>query len=1187
MPKPFAHLHVHTEYSLLDGSAKIKDLIKRTKELGMDSCAITDHGVMYGVVDFYKAAKDAGIKPVLGCEMYVSPGSRFDKVKGDWGSYLHLVLLAENNVGYHNLMKLVSIGFTEGFYYRPRVDLEVLMQYKEGLIALSACLSGVVAKVLQTDGYEKGKEVALQYNEIFGQDNFFLEMCGYDAVEQQQVNAQLVRISQETGIPLVATNDVHYIHADDAKAQEILLCIQTGKTILDDDRMQFNTDQFYLKSVEEMYALFPATPEALENTQKIADRCNVEIEFGNYKLPKFHLPEGFTSHQYLIHLCETGLQKRYGNDAPLHMKRLHYEISVIENMGFIDYFLIVWDFIHFARENKIMVGPGRGSGAGSLVAYALRITDCDPIPYNLLFERFLNPERISMPDFDIDFCYERRQEVIDYVVDKYGKENVSQIITFGTMAARAVTRDVGRALAMPYADVDRVAKMIPTELGITLEKALAINPELKRAFAEEEDTRTLMDMALKLEGLPRHAGTHPAGVVICNQPVSEYVPLNVNDGVVTTQFPMGTVEELGLLKMDFLGLRTLTVIRRAAEEVQRSKGITVDLDNWTYEDPNVYGLISRAQTDGVFQLESAGMKSFMKDLQPANLEDVIAGISLYRPGPMDSIPKFLKGKKNPKRIKNIHPALDPILEPTYGCIVYQEQVMQIVRDLAGFSMGRSDLMRRAMSKKKADVMEGERKIFIFGSPEDNVPGCVKNGIPEAAAGQIFDDMSDFAAYAFNKPHAAGYALLSYQTAWLKHYHPVEFMAATMTSIMDNTAKVAAYIYECKKMHIELLPPDINEGFSAFSVSGNKIRFGLAAIRNVGRSAVEAIVTEREAGGRYRGIADFINRLSGGEINKRCVESLIKAGAFDSLGGKRVQYMAVFPVIMNGMALAKKSTLEGQMSLFDIEEEAPASTFQEDDLPPLNELPKRQLLADEKEMLGIYVSGHPLSDYVGVLQNYSKHTSLDFAASDGAEDSAPVAGENAVKDGQEIKYGGLITAKSIKYTKKDNKPMCFLTVEDMYGTVEVVVFSQMYEKKGHRLQVEQVVIVQGRVSVREEENAKIIANDVLLWDEIPQHEKDAARAGGSSAPAASVQLSSPPSSDVKQRTLWLKIPASRTVELREITNILSAYPGATPVMIYNEQTKQKFAANKNFHIAPAAGLAQELKDLLGADAVKVV
>jgi len=1178
MKHPFAHLHVHTEYSLLDGSAKISELVTTAKSQGMNSLAITDHGVMYGVIDFYKAANEAGIKPILGCEVYVAPGSRHDKKQTSDGVYQHLVLLAENNEGYHNLIKLVSLGFTEGFYYRPRVDIELLKEYSGGLIALSGCLSGVVARLLLNGTYEAARDRAVLYESIFGQGNFYLELQSYGTEEQNTVNQQLVRMSKETGIPMVATNDVHYINQSDAKAHEVLLCIQTGKTILDEDRMSFDSDQFYLKSPEEMYALFPFAREAAENTQKIADRCNVEIVFNEYKLPVFEVPGGQDAYQYLKQVCESGLTARYGEDASKHLTRLHYELDTINSMGFIEYFLIVWDFIKYARDNGIMVGPGRGSGAGSIVAYALWITDIDPIPYNLLFERFLNPERISMPDFDIDFCYERRQEVIDYVNKKYGSDHVAQIITFGTMAARAVTRDVGRALGMPYADVDRVAKMIPTELGITINKALTMSPEIKAAYDEEEDTKNLIDMALRLEGLPRHASTHAAGVVICDKPVQEYIPLNLNDGLVTTQFPMGTVEELGLLKMDFLGLRTLTVIRIAAEEVKRGRNIDIDLDDWTYDDPKVYELISQAKTDGVFQLESSGMKNFMRDLSPGNMEDIIAGISLFRPGPMDSIPKYVKGKRNPNKISYMHPSLEPILKDTYGCIVYQEQVMQIVRDLAGYSMGRSDLIRRAMSKKQADVMAEERKNFIHGLPEAGVPGCIANGVPERVAVQIFDDMTDFAAYAFNKSHAAGYAVVSYQTAWLKCYYPVEFMAATMTSYMDSTGKVAGYIHECKKMGIKLLAPDINEGQLAFSVAGNNIRFALAAIRNVGRGVVIAIVKERESGGKFRGITDFIRRMSSHDINKRCVESLIKAGAFDSLGGSRAQYMTVFENIMSGQQLTKKTTLEGQMSLFDLDE-SPEDSYEPDDLPRIGELPKRMLLANEKEMLGVYVSGHPLSDYEDVLRRYTTYTSLDFNIGENGEEGGPgggdysgadstTAGEDsqttemapALTDGQAVKYGGMITAKSVKYTKAESKPFCFLTVEDMYGAVEVVVFNKLYEKFGSKLAADQVVIVQGKASVREDEDTKIIANDMLLYDDIPQ--------------------------DTAAKTLWVKVPKSRPVPPSHITDVLSAYRGDTQVMIYNEAQNRKFLANRSYWVSISDDLIHALEGLLGNGAVKV-
>ena len=1186
--QPFAHLHVHSEYSLLDGSAKIKELTKRAKEMGMNSLAITDHGVMYGVIDFYKSAKDAGIKPILGCEVYVATGSRLVKERRDEGNYHHLVLLAENETGYHNLIRLVSLGFTEGFYYKPRVDMDILRSHSKGIIALSACQSGVVSKIILTQGYEAGKKRALEYNEIFGQNNFFLELQNHGLDDQQTLNPQLIKMSEETGIPLVVTNDVHYIESSDTKAHDVLLCIQTQKTIHDQDRMSYDSDQFYLKSPKEMYDLFPLAQEALANTQKIADRCEINIEFNNYKLPVFDVPDGKDSAGYLRELCEAGLLERYGDDAPKNQERLDFELDVISGMGFVDYFLIVADFIKYARDNKIMVGPGRGSGAGSIVAYALRITDVDPIHYNLLFERFLNPERVSMPDFDIDFCYERRQEVIDYVIDKYRSDHVAQIITFGTMKARAATRDVGRALAMTYADVDRVAKMIPTDLGMTLTKALDMNPELKAAYQDEDDTRELLEMSMRLEGLPRHASTHAAGVVICDKPVSEYIPLNTNDGVVTTQFPKDTVEELGLLKMDFLGLRTLTVIRIAAEEVERGKGIEIDLDKWTYDDPNVYEMISQAKTSGVFQLESGGMTSFMKELQPQNLEDLTAGISLYRPGPMDFIPKYVKGKRNPSKVTYMHEKLKPILEATYGCIVYQEQVMQIVRDLAGYSMGRSDLIRRVMSKKKADVMDEERKNFIHGIAADNVPGCIANGIPEKAANEIFDAMTDFAAYAFNKSHAACYAVVGYQTAWFKYYYPVEFMAAIMTSVMDSADKVAGYIRECKKMGIPLLPPDVNEGFAAFSVSGNNIRFGLSSIKNVGRSTVDALVKEREDNGKFTGISDFIKRLSGSDLNKRCLESLIRSGAFDSFGGKRSQYIAVFAKIMDGIAQTKKSTLEGQLSLFDMatdDDTNEANNFQGDELPNMNEFPKRLMLSDEKELLGLYVSGHPLADYESTLRQYTSTTSLDLVqeeAVDNESESSEV--QAAFKDGDKIKYGGMITAKSVKYTKAENKPFCFLTVEDMYGAIEVIVFSKLYEKFGGRLQNEQVIVIQGKVNVREDEATKIVAMDFLFYDDIPESERLGAVSGSSGSPVGSHANTSGGSETVK--TFWIKVPKTSTTPLKNITDILTSHPGRTQVMIYNEAQNKKFLANENFWVTINDSLVYEMEGLLGRGAVRV-
>ncbi|MCL1884067.1 MAG: DNA polymerase III subunit alpha [Defluviitaleaceae bacterium] len=1168
--KPFAHLHVHTEYSLLDGSAKIKELTTRAKEMGMNSLAITDHGVMYGVIDFYKAAKSAGIKPILGCEVYVAPTSRFVKERHEEGTYHHLVLLAENLEGYHNLIKLVSLGFTEGFYYKPRVDVEILREYSKGLIALSGCMGGVVAGILLSHGYDAGLERAKIYSEIFGEGNFFLEIQENGIDDQNKVNQMLLRMANETGLPIVATNDVHYIDKSDSEAHDILLCIQTAKTVLDEKRMSMESDQFYLKTPEEMNAQFSYAPEALENTQKIADRCNIEITFNDYKLPVFDVPENGDAFLYLKQQCEIGLRSRYASEGDLSpfLERLDFELNIINNMGFVEYFLIVWDFIRFARENSIMVGPGRGSGAGSIVAYSLRITDVDPIPYNLLFERFLNPERVSMPDFDIDFC-ERRQEVIDYVIEKYGADHVAQIITFGTMKARAVTRDVGRALAMPYADVDRIAKMIPSDLGMTLKKALEFSPELKEAYSSEDDTKKLMDMSLRLEGLSRHAGTHAAGVVICDKPVIEYVPLNLNDGVVTTQFPMGTVEELGLLKMDFLGLRTLTVLRIAAEEVKRGKGIDVDVHDWQlgYDDPKVYEMISQGKTAGVFQLESGGMTSFMRELQPQSLEDLTAGISLYRPGPMDFIPQYVKGKRNPSKVKYMHPSLKPILEATYGCIVYQEQVMQIVRDLAGYSLGRSDLIRRAMSKKKFDVMEEERRNFIFGSEKDNVPGCVKNGISEKVAGEIFDAMDKFAAYAFNKSHAACYAVVGYQTAYLKCYHPVEFMAAMMTSVMDASTKVAQYIAECKKMGITLLPPDVNEGFAAFSVAGQNIRFGLSSIKNVGRATVDALVAEREKNGKYKGITDFIKRLAECDVNKRCLESLIRSGAFDSLGGKRSQYIAVYQGIQNGYAQQKKNTLSGQLSLFDMDDSPPVEDSSSDILPDIGEFPERLRLSDEKALLSIYVSGHPLAEFESTLRPHATVTSLDFGDADSEDDF-----DTNVKDNDNVKFGGIITAKSVKYTKADNKPFCFLTVEDMHGSVEIIVFSKIYEKFGSRLHEDAVLIIQGRVSSREEEATKIVAQDFLFYDEIPPS-PDSIR--------AEKLCTKTPS------TFWIKVPKDRTVSLKTITDTLAAHPGDSKVMIYNEAHNKKYLADSTFWVTPCNALTDSMEALLGKGMAKVV
>lgn len=1148
--RPFTHLHVHTEYSLLDGSAKIKELVGRVKELGMDSIAITDHGAMYGAIEFYKAAKEAGIKPILGCEVYVAAGSRLVK-EGKGGGYYHLVLLAENEEGYHNLIKLVSYGFIDGFYYKPRVDKELLRQYHKGIIASSACLAGEVARDVLTLSYDHAKEAALEYLDIFGEGNFFLELQDHGMAEQKTVNEALKRMSRETGIPLIATNDSHYIDKEDAVPHDVLLCIQTGKTVQDEDRMRYEGGQFYVKSPEEMYALFPDTPEALENTAKIAERCNVDFVFHELKLPRFDVPEGKTAKEYLRELCYAGFRELYPEPKDEWKERLEYELRTIETMGYVDYFLIVWDFIRYAKEHDIIVGPGRGSAAGSMVSYCLHITTIDPLRYDLIFERFLNPERVSMPDIDVDFCYERRQEVIDYVIEKYGEDHVAQIITFGTMAARAAIKDVGRALAMPYADVDRISKMIPTELGITIEKALKMNPELRAAYESEEATKNLIDLSLRLEGLPRHSSTHAAGVVICREPVMEYVPLSANDGQINTQYTMTLLEELGLLKMDFLGLRTLTVIQNAVKEVERIHGVKLDMDTLPDDDSAVYQLISQGKTEGVFQLESGGMKQFMRELQPERLEDLIAGISLYRPGPMDFIPKYIKGKNNRDNIQYTHPALEPILKNTYGCIVYQEQVMQIVRDLAGYSLGRSDLVRRAMSKKKADVMAKERQNFVNGDGKE-VSGCVKNGIPAAAAEQIFDEMTDFAKYAFNKSHAACYAVVGYQTAWLKAHYPVEFMAALMTSVMDNAGKVSGYIEECKKMGIRLLPPDINEGFGHFSVSEGQIRFGLAAIKNVGRNAVEALVTEREKNGPFLSLTDFCSRMESGEWNKRGLESLVKAGALDSLGGKRSQYMACYKGILDGIGQSRKNNIAGQMNLFDLGGPSAASA-QTDELPQIGEFPQRELLAMEKEVLGIYVSGHPLAVYEKELRRKVSHTSIDFLPEEENEDRMQVT------EGTKVSVGGMIAAKSVKYTR-NNEKMCFLTLEDLQGTMEVIVFPKVMEQCGPFLEEESVVLVKGRANVSADGEAKVIAASVVPLMQEAQEKKTA--------------------------SLWLKQPTGEETPLVWITAVLQKYKGETPVYIYEEKTKQKMKADRKFWVTLEEGLLEELRELLGEKNVAV-
>ena len=1116
----FTHLHLHTEYSLLDGSCKIGELMDRAKELGMEHIAITDHGNMYGVIDFYRAAHKAGINPVVGCEVYVAPGSRFDRenVKGE-DRYNHLVLLAENNTGYANLMKIVSIGFTEGFYYKPRVDMEVLEKYHEGIIALSACLAGIVAANLRQGFYEEAKKEALRLAGIFGPDHFYLELQDHGIDAQKTVNQGLLRMSQETGLELVATNDVHYIRAEDAEAHDILLCIQTQHKVQDEDRMRYEGGQFYLKSEEEMLALFPYAKEAVENTSKIAERCHVEIEFGKYKLPHFDVPEGYTSWEYLKHLCYEGIHRRYEDVTPQIKERLDYELNTIKSMGFVDYFLIVWDFIHHSREQGIIVGPGRGSAAGSIVAYSLEITNIDPLAFDLLFERFLNPERVTMPDIDVDFCYERRQEVIDYVTEKYGRDHVAQIVTFGTMAARGVIRDVGRVLDMPYSYVDTIAKSVPMEKDITIAKAIDQNADLRKLYNTDEQTKYLLDMAQKLEGLPRHTSIHAAGVVIAPEPVDHFVPLSKgSEGNVTTQYTMTTLEELGLLKMDFLGLRTLTVVQNAAKMC----GMTDDdMLHLNLEDENVWKLISSGRTEGIFQLESAGMKQFMKELQPESMAEIVAGISLYRPGPMDFIPQYIEGRNNRDSITYDCPQLEPILATTYGCIVYQEQVMEIVRSLAGYSYGRSDLVRRAMSKKKAKVMEAERHNFVYGNEEEGVKGCIANGISEETANKIYDEMISFAAYAFNKSHAAAYGMVTFQTAWLKCYHPVEFMASLLTSVKENTGKIVEYVMECRRMEIDILPPDVNEGYSHFSVSDGKIRYALSAIKGIGTGVIKNIVQERERGGRFVSMQDFMRRLTSKEVNKSSIESFIKAGAFDSLGGNRRQKLQVYQSMMDFVNREKKDSMSGQLSLFDMGDEE-LEHANEVRYPDVSEMEKEELLSCEKEVLGIYISGHPLEDYIPLIRKNSTCISTDFIRN---QDEDNVQQEEKVHHQERVVIGGMITAKTVK-TTKTNRLMAYLTLEDMYGTVEILMFPDVYEKKKEKCREDARVFIRGRADMGGDRDGKIICQDIIPFEELPCE-------------------------------LWLRLKNKEEFfrKERKIYEKLSPYDGTDQIVVYLEEEKQ--------------------------------
>ncbi len=1147
----FTHLHVHTEYSLLDGSSKISELLPRARELGMDSLAITDHGVMYGVIDFYKKAKEVGVKPILGCEIYVAPGSRFDREQSRGEDrYYHLVLLAENNQGYKNLMKIVTRGFTEGYYYKPRVDYEILERYHEGIIALSACLAGEIPNKILKEDYEGARAAARRMNELFGPGNFFLELQDHGLRQQTQVNSVIMRMSKELDIPLVVTNDVHYIKEEDAVPHDLLLCIQTGKLVTDEDRMRYEGGQFFLKSEEEMQKVFPYAREALENTHKIAERCNVEIVFGEQKVPKFDVPEGYDAFSYLKELCEEGLVKRYGDPPPEDLKeRLAYELDTIRNMGYVDYFLIVWDFIRFAKSQGIAVGPGRGSAAGSIVSYCLKITDIDPIRYQLIFERFLNPERVSMPDIDIDFCYERRQEVIDYVYEKYGKDKVVQIITFGTMAARMAVRDVGRVMNIPYAQVDKVAKMIPMELGITIEKALNHNPELRQAYEADEVTKNLIDMSMRLEGLPRHTSIHAAGVVIGSEPLDEFVPLSRGaDNVITTQFTMTTIEELGLLKMDFLGLRTLTVIQDAVRMVEKKTGQPLDINAIDYDDPEVYEMIGQAKTDGVFQLESAGMKSFMRELKPGNLEDIIAGISLYRPGPMDFIPKYIKGKNNRDSIRYSCPELEEILEPTYGCIVYQEQVMQIVMKLAGYTLGRSDLVRRAMSKKKADVMAKERANFVYGNEEEGVEGCIRRGIPEDVANHVFDEMIDFAKYAFNKSHAAAYAVVAYQTAWLRCHYPMEFMAALLTSVITNPKKITEYINTCRSMGIRILQPDINEGESGFSVSGDAIRYGLSAIKSLGKNVIDVMIEEREAHGRYKNLKDFMERLTSKEINKRTIENLIKSGALDSLGATRRQLMMVYAYVLDEVTREKKENVTGQMSLFDFFSEEEKKEY-EIQYPDVGEFEMAQKLAFEKEVLGIYVSGHPLQDYMASMEKQITAKSTDFEPDE-------ERGLAVVKDGRNYIVGGLISNVTVKLTKT-NQNMAFVTLEDLYGTVEVILFPRDYQKYRDLLVMDTGVYVRGRASVSEE-NGKLVAETVISMDAVPTE-------------------------------IWIQVENIGCFQEKRdmLYNIIRRAPGDREIIIYSREEKAVKRLPSYENISGEAPVLEELQNLFGEKNIKLV
>ena len=1200
----FTHLHVHTEYSLLDGAARIPDVVARAKELGMNSLAITDHGCMFGVIDFYRECKKQGIKPVIGCEVYTAARKMTDK-DADKDKYQgHLVLLAKDNDGYKNLIKIVSQGYTKGYYYKPRIDKDVLRDHAEGIIALSACLAGKVQQCLLNRDYDGARTEAQALDEIFGHGNFYLELQDQGLDEEAMINPMLVKLSKELDIPLVATNDVHYVKQEDAQWHDVLLAIQTATNIDDENRMRFPNDQFYLKSEDEMRKIFAYAPEAIENTQRIADACNVEFKFGEYHLPEFIPPEGFTNREYLRAVCQEGLHKRYDDITSELQERLDYELDVIENMGYVEYFLIVWDFINYAKTHGIMVGPGRGSAAGSLVAYCLQITDIDPIRYSLIFERFLNPERVSMPDIDIDFCIERRGEVIDYVKHKYGEDNVSQIITFGTMKAKAAVRDVARALNLSYADGDRIAKAIPFDLKMTIDKALEMNPELKEMYESDENVRKVMDVSRSIEGMPRHASTHAAGVVISKLPLDEYVPLYMADKGVATQFNMTTIEELGLLKMDFLGLRNLTVIRDALELIEKDYGVTIDFARMGYDDRAVYDMIASGNTDGVFQLESGGMTAFMKNLKPTCFEDVVAGISLYRPGPMDSIPKYIENKKNPDKIKYVTPELAPILDVTYGCLVYQEQVMQIVRELAGYSFGRSDLVRRAMSKKKKDVMEQEKEYFIHGIVAEDgtveVPGCLRNGISEAAAEAIFADMETFAQYAFNKSHAAAYAVVAYETGYLKKYYPVEFMAALMTSVMGDAKAISKYIRNCQEMGIEVLPPCIHESQKKFSVVDGKIRFGLLGVKNVGEGAIDAIIKAREEKGKPKDIFQFINNIEISEVNKKAIESLIKAGALDCLNPNRASHLAIYESLVESAQANAKKNIAGQISLFQTSMEEMASGDTSGRLPDISNFAKDILLAMEKEMVGVYITDHPLNEYADRIQELTSVTSEQLAHAAEPEHQ----GQTEIHDGMSVIMAGMITGKKNLVTK-NNKMMAFVDLEDLYGAVEVVVFPNVYERFSSVIMEDQVVVIRGKLNFKEEEVPKLLADtivdihaveenmDLLRGEDRPYSDRYGSRQdnrGATKAPAApgspSKTSSESPGGSAAQDAVKVRIPAEADQQavLNQLQQIFRDFHGNTAVLIYLQNGKiVKTSPQGGVH--PTIEFFDTVADLVGRPNIK--